>query len=60
MRVFLLAGLSPPVLTWGVSQHCGLQRLTLLKLDMQKSLCTSPSVAEGLCQSPESKLSFFV
>lgn len=38
LRDFLLAGLSPPVLTWGVSQHCSLQRLTLLKLGMQKSL----------------------
>lgn len=55
----MLAGLSAPVLTWGVSQHCSLQRLTLLKLDMHKSLCISPGVAEGPCQKPESMLSFF-
>lgn len=59
-RDFLLAGVSPPVLTWGVSQHCCLQRLTLLKLDVQKSLCISPGVAEGLCQKPESMLRFFL
>lgn len=51
LRGFLLAGLSPPVLTWSVSQHCGLQRLTLLKLGMPKSLCISPAVAEGLFRS---------
>lgn len=50
-RGILLAGLSPPVLTWGVSQHCCLQRLTLLKLDMQKPLCISPGVAEKLLLS---------
>lgn len=33
--------------------------LTSLKLDVQKSLCVSPCVAEGLWQKPESVLSFF-